>query len=618
VFNELNALQQAIALHQRGQLDEAERAYRHILTQAPRSFNALAFLGTVHLQRGQSESAAALFEQSLSIQSKQPLALTNLGLALQNIGRLVEALKCFERALKLQPDFVDAVFNRAIVLLAMKREHDALLAFRRAFALQPAHLDARLKAAELLHGMSKHDEARTLCDQLIVLAPAMVPAHTLLGNVFFARGQLNEALASYERALAHDASNADAIYNKGLALARQAAHVDALSCFELALQLRPDFVVAALERAAVLRKLKRMDESILAHDVLIERNPHLIAAYCNKASVLQDLNRIDEALACLDVALSLAPDDANVRWNKAVLLLTQGKYSEGWPLYESRWQRPEKRGALERFKKPKWTGHETLTGKTILLHPEQGLGDVIQFARYAPMLAERGARVVLEVQPSLHDLMASLPGVEQVIAYGEPLPRHDFHCPLMSLPAAFETTLESVPAKFPYLCSNPQRQELWRARLRAKTVPRVGLVWSGNTTQANDHNRSMPLACMAPLLDLPLELHALQKDVRGSDEVFLAAHPQIQRWDEQLEDFADTAALIAEMDLVISVCTSVAHLAGALGKPLWMPLCFSADYRWLLEREDSPWYSGARLFRQPEPGDWTSVMQRIEEALRQS
>jgi hypothetical protein len=296
-------------------------------------------------------------------------------------------------------------------------------------------------------------------------------------------------------------------------------------------------------------------------------------------------------------------------------LLLNDDFARGWEEYEWRWEDEHLKRQKPQFKQPLWLGQESLKGKTILLHAEQGLGDTIQFSRYAKLVSHRGAKVVLQVQKGLKSLMQSVAGVNWVVEQGEALPAFDYHTPLMSLPLAFKTSLETIPAESVYLECEAVRVEKWKDRLGDKSKPRVGLVWSGNKDHKNDHNRSIALAMLSRILAEEVEFISLQKEVRERDKSALE-QVAVKHFGEELKDFMDTAGLVANMDLVISVDTSVAHLAGALGKPLWVLLPFSPDWRWLLEREDSPWYPSAKLYRQPKIGDWESVIVKVAAELK--
>jgi hypothetical protein len=339
-------------------------------------------------------------------------------------------------------------------------------------------------------------------------------------------------------------------------------------------------------------------------------------AYFNRGNVLERLKRYDEALASLNQAIALDPGYVAAYWNKSLLKLLLGDYEEGWKLYEWRWKRDGAGSSARNFPQPLWLGQASLAGKTALLHADMALGDSIQFCRYAPLVEALGATVLLEVDRPLVALFSTLKDSIRVIARGDPLPVFDYHCPLMSLPLALKTTVSTIPANIPYLRADPVKREKWRNLLGVNTRPRIGLVWSGAQRKEDVHNRSVAPDMLLPLLGMDMEFHCLQKELRPSDRELLAKNPVVKTHENDLHDFSDTAALVEEMNLVISVDTSVAHLAGALGKPVWILLPFVSSYLWMAERKDSPWYLTARLFRQPRTDDWTSVIAKVVAELK--
>ncbi len=425
--------------------------------------------------------------------------------------------------------------------------------------------------------------------------------------------RLDEALAAYETAIALKPDLVEAHNNRGNVLAGLNRRDEALASYGRAIVLRPDFAEAHDNRGVTLYELGRYDEALASHERALTLKPDRPAALNNRANALHALKRHDEALASYGRAIALDPDYAEARWNEGLARLRLGDFRGGWSKYEWGWKTGH-RGMERRFAQPRWTGAEPLAGKTLLLHAEQGLGDAIQFARYAPLAAAAGARIVIEAHPSLAALLSGIPNVNAVVNRGRPLPAFDLHCPLLSLPLAFGTGLDTIPARVPYLDAPEARRARWKARLPRAERMRVGLVWSGRDRP--DPGRSMALAQLAPLLDLPgVQFVSLQKDVRDSDEAALRARPGLLHLGQALADFADTAAVVEQLDLVISIDTAAAHLAGALGKPVWILLPFLADWRWLLDRDDSPWYPTARLFRQDGPQRWDAVVARVRDAL---
>ena len=430
----------------------------------------------------------------------------------------------------------------------------------------------------------------------------------------FQAGRLDEADARCREILQH-AGGRDAVawHLRSVIAARRGDPGHCAEYATRALALAPANAEVLANRGAALRQLGRYDEALADYDRALAIAPGSAEAHNNRGVTLAALARWREARECYDRALQLAPGFDRARFNRALARLTLGDLAGGFADHEARWTGADNQFGRPAFTQPRWTGAQPLAGRTILLHGEQGAGDAIQFARYVPQVAARGARVVLQVHRPLVPLLAQLPA-QRVMGFDEPLPPFDTHCALMSLPLAFGTTLESIPGDVPYLRAAPERVEHWRSRLGERTRRRVGLAWSGNPAQANDRHRSMPATHLAPLRALGATLFNLQKDVRETDRPALEALGVVDPGGE-VADFADTAAIVALMDVVVSVDTSVAHLAGAMGKPLVVMLCHNADWRWLTERADSPWYPTARLARQRVPGDWNGVVDQVVREL---
>jgi hypothetical protein len=440
-------------------------------------------------------------------------------------------------------------------------------------------------------------------------------SHIAYGNRCLGAGKLDEAREWYEKAIAADSGNALAYVNLGYVLSEQRHYEEAKQYLCTAMALAPENADSFFLYGKVSKELGRMDAAIASFQKSVDLNSNFGEAHCELVGLLLAIGRPKDALACSDNALRAMSDYGPVHWNAAFVLLLSGDLIRGWEEYEWRWKETQLEKYRRQFKQELWLGRESLEGKTILLHAEQGLGDTIQFSRYAKLVSQRGAQVVLEVQKGLKSLMQSLQCANWVVEHGEALPAFDCHIPMMSLPLAFKTTLETIPAQLPYLHVEEGVVERWRLRLGKWSRPRVGLVWSGRKEHKNDHHRSIELAMMREIFSEEFEFISLQKEVRERDKSALE-QVAVKHFGEELKDFMDTAGLVANMDLVISVDTSVAHLAGALGKPLWVLLPFSPDFRWLLEREDSPWYPSAKLYRQPKIGDWESVIARVTAELK--
>jgi Flp pilus assembly protein TadD len=458
----------------------------------------------------------------------------------------------------------------------------ALAAYEQALRLQPGYFDALHHIGILAWQAGDHATAEQFLRAAGEIDAGVPALHSNLGNVLKASGRLEAALDSYARALELDQANVDAYYNCGNTLQALRRFDAALACYDRALALQAD------------------DAQV----------------WNNRAAVLQEMHRHDEALHSYGMALQHQPGNAEAHWNRGLLHLQQGRYAEGWPGYEWRWQVAHLSVSRQRrpFSQPLWLGREDLAGKTILLHAEQGLGDTLQFCRYADMVAAHGARVILEVPPALLELMRTLAGPAEVLARGAALPPFDVHCPLMSLPLAFGTTLATVPAPASYLRADAAKAAAWDALLGPRDRLRVGVAWRGSQAHKDDDRRSIDFAVFAGALSPACEFVSLQDRHRPEDAAPLAASP-VRDYGSRLADFSDTAALCAAVDLVITVDTSIAHLAGALGKPVWILLAANADWRWLLGRDDSPWYPSARLIRQRSGETWATVMARVRAGL---
>ncbi|WP_020167237.1 MULTISPECIES: tetratricopeptide repeat protein [Methylotenera] len=435
-------------------------------------------------------------------------------------------------------------------------------------------------------------------------------------------GHWSQALDLYQQVLADHPHQANVLNNVGIILQQIKRNDDALTYFELALAIEPDHPPSLFNRGNVLRSLNRPQDAVHSYDQVLQTMPNHPEVLNNKGNALRALNRLDDAQENYQLALTHAPDYADARWNAGLCFLLAGHYQPGWQEYEWRWA-SELHAEKHLFTQSLWDGTDSLQGKTILLHAEQGLGDTLQFCRYASLVKTLGATVVLEVQPQLVNLIRTLKGVDLLIARGHSLPKFDYHCPLLSLPKAFATKLDTIPHTSAYIAIDAKKVRAWRNKLGGtglvnQSKSRVGLIWAGSATHSNDHNRSIALQELASIVDQNADFYGLQKKLREGDAEFFHQHPQIKYLGGHIKDFTDTAAIITLMDVVITVDTAVAHLAGAMGKPVWILLPYSPDWRWLLGRSDSPWYPTARLFRQTAIGDWSSVLQEVKQALQKA
>ena len=427
----------------------------------------------------------------------------------------------------------------------------------------------------------------------------------------------DRAIQYYDEAIAVNPSHAETYYKRANALRNLGRLEEAIAGYDAAIGRKPDYAYAYCNRGVVQQTLGRFAEAVASFDKAAALDPADPLVPYNRALLMQDFDRWEEALTGYDRTIALSPEHADAHFNRALVQLFCGNFAQGWLGFEWRWKNAARLGIgapAASFSEPLWLGQESIAGKRLLLQSEAGLGDTIQFCRYAIACAALGATVILEVQPALVDLLNSLEGVSRVIPKGSPLPTFDYHCPLMSLPLAFKTTLDGIPAAPRYLSTDPAKVAQWREALGARARPRVGLVWSGNPNNPIDAKRSIPLAQWVPHLPRELQYFCLQNEVRAADQTTLATNPFI--FDLGNMNFVSTAAFCECMDVVLCVDTSIAHLGGALGQRTWLLLPAVPDWRWLRNRDDSPWYPSMRLYRQTVAGDWQDVLRRVAADLR--
>lgn len=573
-WNDMDALQEmGERLVRAGNTETAARCFARTLVFSPNKAEAHNGLGVVRADEGNLEEAEASYLRALACKPAYPEALCNLGAVARKRGKTAEARQLFEGALQLRPDLAEAHCNLGLLLLEEKDSDSAKRHFERALEVDPKSVIALQHLGNLWFQNGDPQAAKKCFEKAIALAPDQAEGHNGMGAVLQEEGNLDEAEASYRRALACKPNFAPAYCNLGNIAKKRGALAEAMQHYEHALAL----------------------------------DHGLAEAHSNRGLILVSERRLEEARAQYERAIALEGATGNTRWNRCLLDLLEGNLEAGWQGYETRRSIPKI--APRVFSQPTWRG-EPLNGARILLHAEQGLGDTLQFLRYVPMVHAAGGTVILDVKPPIVRLAKQLPGVAEVIASGDPLPEFEWQCPLMSLPVAFKTTLESIHAETLYL-RVPEEARLAAEQVQlANGVLRVGLVWSGNPEFPEDRLRSMHLSAFAPVMQI--------ENARFFSLQFGPAAPQVEAYRDRvvdltpsIKDFADTAALLTRMDLLISVDTAVAHLAGALAKPVWTLLPFASDWRWLLNRDDSPWYPTMRLFRQTRPEDWGPVIERV-------
>lgn len=609
----------AITAHQGGRLEEAEADYRRILRSHPHDCHTLSLYGALCAQTGRLDQARALLGNSLALDDDQPLAHNNLGIVLSTLEQRREALASFDRAIQLQSDYADAYFNRAVVLHALGNLQSATLDLNRTIGLARGHVSALRLRARILQDTARCEAALVDWRRILELTPEDADALYNEAVCLQGMGELEAALGSLDRALALMPGHAAAHSQRGALLCEMERPSEALESCDRAIAAAPGLTGAHVNRGIALLALGRIEESLLSFDAAVSRDSHDWTAYYNRAGALLQAGRFGPALADYDRCIALRPEDAEAHNAKGLALLLMGDFPEGFRSCEWRQRRGKSfRARVVELPQPRWRGGASLDGSTLFVHWEQGLGDTIQFCRYALVAAGRGAHVILEVQSVLQRLLACLaPHVELVTDLSESS-RADLWCPMLSLPAACGVEADDVQWNHPYLAAEPQKIAYWRERIGPSGL-RIGICWQGSQGR-QDAGRSFPLAMFAGIAALPgARLISLQKGP-GSEQ--LQGRPRGMRvetlgesFDAGPDAFVDTAAVMQSLDLVITSDTAIAHLAGALGRPTWVLLKKLPDWRWMLDRRDCPWYPSVRLFRQHEAGDWDGVFARVQEEL---
>lgn len=637
--------------YQIGRFESAVECLRNAVALAPTRADLYNNLGAAYRSLQRADEAVKCFQESLRLDATSAGAFNNLGLALTDQGNAAAALSFYQQALRLEPNYVEGHYNLGLALAQLKEFAAAAACFERALALRPDYLKALLNLGNMLQDQGKLAEAADRYRQLIVQQPASAEAHYNLGIVLKQQGEIQQAVNSFRDALRLQPTWPEAHCNLSATLVRQQRFDDAVLSAREAVRLRPDYVEALENLGGALKELNRYDEAAEALRRCVQLRPesaeihnalagvllmqgqlnealfevqqallldfNLPAAHANLGTALFLMGRLAEAEATYNQTLEQHTDNAEVHWNRSLLWLMQGDFTRGWSEYEWRWRRRD--AEPRNFYAALWDG-SPLAGRTILLHAEQGMGDTLQFIRYAPLVKRRGGTVVVECQPPLLKFLAGCPGVDRVVAYGDELPPFEVHAPLMTLPAIFGTRLETIPCEIPYLLVDTELRQKWRDELAAEQGFKVGIVWQGRQERNWVAYRSVPLSSFAPLANVPgVKLFSLQKGP-GVEQLAGQKFPVkdfSQRLDEATGPFLDTAALMRNLDLVISVDTATVHLAGALGVPVWVAIPVVPDWRWMLDRTDTPWYPTMKLFRQTRLGDWQSVFEQMAEELQE-
>lgn len=611
----------AVGFHQRGNLAEAETLYRQVIQANPYHADALHLLGVVTFQRGDNAAAEEMLRKAIALKGRAADIRFNLATVLAAVGKGGEAEAELRVVLGLRPQDAGALSSLADLLQARGAFDEAEECFRRAVRLNPLGAEGHFNLGNLLKLTGKSAEAEAELRQAIHFDPGYADAYTNLGGLLCEQGRLEEAQSHLKTALQLRGDSPEALNTLAVVMRGMGRLEEAEALLNNAATLKPDYAESYNNLGAVLRDMGRLEEAEAALRVALRLRADYASAHANLGNVLLDRMRTDQAKAEYLEALRLNPDYVEGHWNIALLYLMNGDFEQGWREYEWRLKRGELKHLYPDLPAPLWLG-EDLAGKTLLLYAEQGLGDTLQFVRLAPLLAQRGGRVILECQPALKRLLASAAGIEQVVAKGDALPPFDFQCPLLSLPQRLNVTLDSIPAEMPYLKAETELSGRWRERLGKYPGLKVGLVWAGDPRKSDldahriDRRRSMSFVQFSPLFGIAgVSLFSLQKGEASVQAEREIREGRLTDFTNELGDFADTAALVGNLDLVISVDTAVAHLAGALGKSVWLLSRFDGCWRWLLERDDTPWYPTMQLFRQQQQGDWAGVISRVAKKL---
>ena len=636
----------ALDLHKQVRLAEAAQHYEAILRDDPDAYDALQLFGVLSMQTGKPQQAAELFARALTLRPLVASLHANFALAMKEIGRWDKAIVSYEKATSLQPDFAEALHGKGVVFAGLCRWEEALACFGQAIALKPdfaeAYCDrgnvhwqlnrddaclrdydqaialrpdyapAHFNRGVALRRLARFGEAVETFDALIRLAPAHVEAEVNRAETLRSQCQFEEAARSYRRAIALKPNIFEAHFGLGVALRSLGQHAEAVPRFRRAIELYGGHAEPFFMLGASLQALRRFDEAILALDKAVALDPSHLAAHHERGLALHRAKRAPEAIESFNRVIALAPDSADAHLSRALCRLTLGDYTGGCADYE--WRSKTKAGAFRRaLRGPAWSGAESLQSKTIFIHGEQGFGDLFQFGRYALLASAMAGQVILSVPQSLAPFFRQWEPRVVIIGDDDASPEFDLHCPLMSLPRAFGTTVANIPSLVPYLAVDAARIEAWRARLGDDGL-KIGVCWrTGN--EHVDVGRSFDPIHLSALAQVPgVRLISLQ--LRGGP-----APRAVESFDTLKADagiFTETAAAIMACDLVVTCDTAVAHLAGALGAPTWVALKFMAEWRWLMDRADSPWYPTARLFRQRTDGDWMPVFAEMKAALIES
>ena len=605
-----------VLARQEGRLDVSERLIGTAIQLSAGVSTYHYNLGRTYALQGRSSEAKESYRRAIRMNGRDADSMQMLAQLLDEPGEADEAIKLCKRVIELAPDREAVYLHLAFLLKSRGEMAAALELYGRAVALFPDSSDSHFSLGKTLYEAGRPEESVACYERVLALKPDDTEAHNCLGRVLHERGDLGLARESYLRAVTLNPEFAEALSNLGALQMDAGEYKTGEAVLRRAIALKPDLWNAHCNLGSILARQGDALGAIAAFRTVLMANPRDVPTLCSLGFTLDALGDEAGAASCFRLALEVQPGSSLARFNLSSHLLLEGNFADGWREYEQRWLVRQFAGKREPFAQPQWRG-EPIRGARMYVYAEQGLGDTLQFVRYVPMLAELGAEVILEVQPALLELLEGLHPAVRVIVKGERPQEVDWHSPLLSLPGAFGTDLSNIPAPVPYLQVDGGKCAAWSRRLEAADSLRVAVVWTGNPQHTRDRLRSIPFSQFRRLIAVAgTTFYALQKGLTMAQRDELAAAGKVVDLGAELEDFTDTAAIMANLDLVITVDTSVAHLAGALGKPVWILLPHAPDWRWLRERGDSPWYPTARLFRQTVAGRWDSVLDQVERELQ--
>ena len=624
-INEL--IQEGLSLHKNGDLKKAQAIYQLILKKEPGNSDALHYLGIIAAQSNNLTLAEELIKKSIEIYPHNPAAHFNLGNTYQDRGDHEKALESFEIALKINPNDFQVHFARGNSLTSLHAYGDALICYELTIKINSKFAKAYFMRGVVLEKLNRLQESLNSYELSILINPRVAITHFNKGLIHQKLNQHELAISSYDSAIELQPRYAEAYSNRGIALREVNKNKIALESFDQAIKINPHFSDAFYNRAESLILEDRILEAITDYNSAIKFQPNFPEALYNKGIALHRIQKVDEAINCYDAAIDLDGENKDAYWNKSLALLLKGDYKNGWALYESRWNINSFSASFSQYTKPIWTGNEDIKNKRVLLVGEQGLGDMIQFCRYASIIKSMNAEVILETPKELNELLKNFNGISQILERGSAIPDYDYYCPLMSLPYLLGTSLENIPSAEKYIYCPDYKNQEWSKRLGERNKYRVGIVWSGGFRKdrpdlwAVNKRRNIGIELISEFLsEVDVEYHSLQKgepaesEIMGNELLYFPNGNLINHADN-IKSFSDTAGLIENIDLVISVDTSTAHLSAAMGKPTWILNRHDNCWRWLTDIDYSPWYKAVKIYRQPEIGDWRSLLKNVRQDL---